>query len=244
MVPFSCKALGRGIKSGLDNVITNRRGLGGRPKTSEVEQREEHILHVAGETFLRFGFDGTTMDAVAEAARISKRTLYARYVDKTALFNAILRDLINRWLAPIDQFQSGQGALKDTLLALARHLTNVSLTPQSVSVNRIIISEAQRRPEFGRLANELGRKPAIQAITTILRRHCAELHPIDPDIAAEQFLSLTIDRNLRLAYLGIMVDAEQIELWVRASVELFSMGVIRQNHVGAIRIDECDDAQP
>lgn len=41
-------------------------------------------------------------------------------------------------------------------------------------------------------------------------------------MAAEQFLSLAVDRNLRLACLGLAVDAEH---WVRASVDLFLAGV-------------------
>lgn len=234
------------INSGAKNVMRNRadrHGCGGRPKTSELEQREEHILRAAGETFLHFGFDATTMDAVAEAARISKRTLYARYADKTILFNAILRDLIGRWLTPIDQFQSGQGELKETLLALARYLTTFALTPQSVSVNRIIISEAPRLPEFGRLVDEVGRKPAIRAIAAILRRHRAELRPTDLDLAAEQFMSLTVDRNLRLAYLGIKNDAEEVETWARTSVELFLAGVTRQTPAKAERVGESSVAE-
>jgi TetR/AcrR family transcriptional regulator, mexJK operon transcriptional repressor len=163
------------------------------------------------------------MDAVAEAARISKRIIYARYPEKTVLFNTVLRDLINCWLIPIEQFQFGQGGLKDTLLALARYLTTFALTPQCVSVNRIIIAEAQRQPEFGRLANEAGRKPAIRAIVSILRRHHTELQPIDLHIAAEQFMSLAVDSNLRLAYLGIKVSPPQIEQWARAAVDLFSV---------------------
>lgn len=204
------------------------RSRGGRPKNTEIEQREKHLLRIAGETFLRFGFDGTTMDAVAEAAQISKRTLYVRYADKTILFNAVLRDLINRWLIPIDQFQSEHGELKDKLLALARYLTTFALTPQSVNVSRIIISEAQRWPEFGRLANEAGRKPVLQAIVSFLRQHDAELRPLDLEMAAEQFMSLAVDSNLRRAYLGITISVEQIELWVRASVDLFVAGVKRQ----------------
>lgn len=197
----------------------------GRPKLIEVEQREEHILRIAGETFLTSGFDGTSMDAVAEAARISKRTLYSRYSDKTALFNAVLRDLINRWLIPIDELQTQRGALRETLLELARYLTTFALTRQSVEVYRVIISEAQRRPEFGRLANDVGRKPALQAIAAILRQHQSELRPLDFDMAGEQFMSLTIDNSLRQAHLGIKISSERIELWVRASVDLFLAGV-------------------
>ena len=57
--------------------------------------------------FMKHGFDGTSIDAVAEAASMSKRTVYARYRDKNELFSAVLRDLIDRWLVPINQFQLG-----------------------------------------------------------------------------------------------------------------------------------------
>lgn len=204
-------------------------GRRGRPKASEVAQREEHILQAAGEMFLRCGFDATTMDAIAEVARISKRTLYERYSDKTVLFTAVLRDLISRWLVPIDQFKYDRHELKEALLALARYLTTSALTSQTVSVHRIIISQAQHRPEFGHLANEAGRKPAIQTITSILRRHQAELRRIDLDVAAEQFMSLTVDNSLRLASLGIKVKQKDIEQWVQSSVDLFLMGVKRSS---------------
>jgi AcrR family transcriptional regulator len=213
----------------------DRHSRGGRPKIAETEQRDEHILCAAGETFLRFGFDGTSMDAVAEAARISKRTLYARYPDKTRLFKAVLRDLINRWLIPIDQFESEHGELEDTLLALARHLTAFALTPQCVGVGRIIIAESERHPEFGRLGNEAGKRHAIHAIVSILRRHQTELRPLDLDMAAEQFMSLAVDTNLRQAYWGMKPSAEQIERWVRASVDLFLAGIKRRDSSNAAR---------
>lgn len=201
---------------------TGRDGRGGRPKAIELEQRDEHILCVAGETFLNFGFDGTTMDAVAHAARISKRTLYARYADKTVLFDAVLRDLIDRWLVSIEEFEASQGPLRDRLIALARYLATGALTPQSVSVNRILICEGQRQPGFLHLAYEAGRKPAIRLIVSILRQHERELRPVDLELSAEQFLSLAIDRNLRLAFLGLSVDAEQ---WVHSAVDLFLTGI-------------------
>lgn len=199
----------------------------GRPRLEEIEGRHQLILEAAGEMFLRLGFDGTTMDAVAEAARISKRTLYARYPDKAVLFNAVLRDLIRRWLTPIEQVQSKHGRLRETLLELAHYLTTFSLTPQCISINRIIISEAQRRPEFGQLANEAGRKPAISAIVSILRKHNAELRSANLEMAAEQFMSLAVDNNLRLAYLGIITSPNQIEQWVQSSVELFLKGMLK-----------------
>jgi AcrR family transcriptional regulator len=199
---------------------------GGRPKASEAEERDRHILEVAGETFLHFGFDGTTMDAVAEKARISKRTLYARHRDKTALFNAVLGALIGRWLVPIDRFQCGQSRLKETLLALARYLTTFALTPQSVGVTRIIIAESVRQPEFGRLALESGRKPAIRVIASILRQYRTDLRAVDLNGAAEQFMNLAVDGHLQLACLGIRLTRRQIEDRTKAAVELFLSGLL------------------
>ncbi len=80
---------------------------GGRPTRGEAERRQEHLIETAGAMFMKFGFDGTSIDAVAEAACMSKRTVYARYRDKNELFSAVLRNLIDRWLVPINQFQLG-----------------------------------------------------------------------------------------------------------------------------------------
>lgn len=212
----------------MPRIEANRTALkprcSGRPKVTEIEQRDAHILQVAGETFLHAGFDGTTMDAVTEAARISKRTLYARYADKTILFNAVLHDLIRRWFCPVDQLQFEHGELRDTLLALARYLTTSALSPQAIGINRIIISEAQRRPEFARLANDAGRKPAIRVIASILRHHQTELRPMDLDMAAEQFMCLAVDSNLHRAHLGVRIGRRRIQQWVCAAVDLFLTG--------------------
>src|SRR5262249_51641127 len=110
------------------------------------------------------------------------------------------------------------------LLEIGRHLLTSALAPQAVSLHRIIIAEAERRPEFGRLANSEGRQPAIHAIARALRRHAPILRVDDFDRAAEQFMSLVIDTSLRLAALGIRSGSVSIEDRVRAAVDLFLNG--------------------
>jgi len=182
---------------------------------------------------MQLGFDGTSMEAVAQAARISKRTLYARYADKSALFSEVLGDLVRRWMVPIARFESEQDKLEDVLLALARHLTASSLTPESVSVNRVIIFESQRRPEIGRLADTAARNPAIAAIAAILSRRGSELRVTDYRMAAEQFLSLTVGHSVHLANFGIKLTPDEIDRRVRAAVDLFLSGARRCDLSGA-----------
>src|SRR5260370_28089869 len=112
---------------------------GGRPTRGEAERRQEHLIETAGAMFMKFGFDGTSIDAVAEAACMSKRTVYARYRDKNELFSAVLRNLIDRWLVPINRFQSINADLDPMLGEIARHLLTSALAPQAVRLHPIII---------------------------------------------------------------------------------------------------------
>lgn len=214
---------------GTASTLTKLRavtGRGGRPTVADAQRRQAYLIEVAGAMFMKLGFDGTSIDAVAEAAAMSKRTVYARYRDKDELFSAVLRDLIERWLVPITRFQSSDAELEPMLLAIARHLLTSALAPQAVSLHRIIIGEAERRPEFGRLAYSEGRQAGVRAIAAALERHRARLRVDDLEHAAEQFMSLVIDSSLRRAALGIRRDRD-IEARIRAAVDLFLNGARR-----------------
>ena len=174
--------------------------------------------------FMSRGFDGTSIDAVAEAAGMSKRTVYARYRDKNELFSAALRELIERSLVPFKQFNPSTSQLEPALMAIGRHLLSIALTPRSVGLYRILVAEAERRPELARLAHAEGRRQAIRGIAATLRRHADELRVRDLDHAAEQFLSLVVDSSLRSAAFGLGSGAADIDTKVRAAVDLFLNG--------------------
>jgi AefR-like transcriptional repressor, C-terminal domain len=143
------------------------------------------------------------------------------------LFEAALRDLIDRWVAPIAQIRCDHSDLREALTALARYLTTVTLTPQSIAINRILVSESIRRPEFAKLAEESGRKVAVRTIASILRRHETELKRVDFDMAAEQFICLTLDDRFRIAMLNIHTSSKKVERWVASCVDLFLRGIGR-----------------
>src|SRR6476660_5730663 len=69
---------------------------GGRPSRAASEQLGELILDAATQMFLANGFGATSIDAVAQHLRMSKRTLYHRFPDKEALFAAVVHRIIDR----------------------------------------------------------------------------------------------------------------------------------------------------
>ena len=67
-----------------------RRHSGGRPSQGEAIKRDERLIAIAASMFMERGFEGTSIDAVAEAAGVGKATLYARYKGKlTGTFGSL-----------------------------------------------------------------------------------------------------------------------------------------------------------
>lgn len=181
---------------------------------------------------MEHGFDGTSIDAVAQAAGVSKPTLYARYRDKRALFKAVLEERIRAWLAPLStaaEVQALQAEPRDAeavLDELSRSLLAHVQAPGAAALTRCIVAQAIQFPELAQLAYEEGWLRAISAVGRLLEVLVAQGQVVvhDAEIAADLFLNLVIGRSSRLALYGIEVDPEAQEKRRRAAVTLFLAG--------------------
>lgn len=205
-----------------------RRHSGGRPSHDEAIKRDERLIAIAASMFMERGFEGTSIDAVAEAAGVGKATLYARYKDKGELFAAVLQRKIDRWLAQNETAEeAATGRIEDVLLALARRTIAGALTPEAVAINRIVMAELARFPTLAKLVHEQGWQRSNAAVAALLDRFAkaGQIEVEDTTVAADLFLSLVIGRQTRMAMLGIETDPEQVDQRVQAAVKLFLDGV-------------------
>ena len=62
----------------------------GRPPKGLAGAVEERILAAASKVFLERGFEGASVEEIAEVARSGKPTIYARFPGKEALFTAVV----------------------------------------------------------------------------------------------------------------------------------------------------------
>ncbi len=196
-------------------------------------RRDARLLQVATELFMERGFDGTSIDAVAETAGVSKPTVYARYRDKRDLFAAVLRGRIARWLAPLSAAAEAQAnevrpkGIRTTLHELSRQLLAQSLVPEAATVQRILAAQAVQFPELAHLAHEEGWLRAIRSVANLLRQFAArdEIKVADPELAADLFLNLVLGHSKRLALYGLAIDPKTEERHRQAGVELFLNGL-------------------
>jgi TetR/AcrR family transcriptional repressor of mexJK operon len=168
-------------------------------------RKHRGIMEAATALFLRDGYQGTSMDAVAAAAEVSKQTVYAHFTDKTTLFTAIVENTLDRTGGPI---RTEIAALRDTadlrtdLRDLARGYLDAVMRPQVLALRRMIIGEAARQPGPARVY--YGRAP--ESTLAALAESFAHLdgrgllRAPDPAVAADHFaflvLGLPLDKAL------------------------------------------------
>jgi len=110
---------------------------GGRPTQDVAARLGEHILDIALEQFVERGAEGASMDAIAAAARVSKRTLYSRYGSKLGLLiEALKRSHDNRWKPIVAA--SASGSPRERLMQTARKMLDLSLKPDIIGLEDLV----------------------------------------------------------------------------------------------------------
>jgi TetR/AcrR family transcriptional repressor of mexJK operon len=144
-------------------------------------QAKRDAIHAAAQAlFLRHGFAGTSMDAIALAANVSKQTLYRYYQNKEALFVAVLEQLAldhlaePALLAARDMPMDSRTALEHALTLWAQLSITHILQPAYVGLLRLLIAELPRFPQLGaRFFQAVPQQGAafLRALLESARRH-------------------------------------------------------------------------
>lgn len=201
---------------------------GGRPSIADAEKLADHILDAAAQLFFTSGYGETTIEAVAQRARISKRTFYHRFDDKSALFSAFVHRTIERMRPPANVPLLQGADLAAMLRGLADLILRAALSPPAIQLHRLIVAESSRFPQLAKaVTNEGTNEEGIRLIAGALERETSagKLKLDDPTFAAQQFIAMVIALPQRRAMgLGTPMTAAELEAWSRDVVNLFLNG--------------------
>ena len=172
--------------------------------------------------FLRNGFAATSIEAISVKAGVSKRTLYARFPDKDAVFLAVVHRLIGTWLTGFDTAVEGAPSLETALLAAGRHMLAVALTPSALALHRLVVAEAGRFPDLAVALRDGGARVGIERLCRLLQRHRPDASPGHLAFLAEQFQHLVLaGPQARALGLGDRLDDDALAAWCQASAIMF-----------------------
>lgn len=134
------------------------------PRLSREAQRERNsqaILEGAWKTFCEKGYEGVTLDAVAEYAGVSRMPVYWLFGDKQNLFFELWKKVIAEILLQMGQRMRAGAPLRSNLESLAKFATDSRTKPESPhaeSLFFVVQTIALSRPDIAekllRISNE------------------------------------------------------------------------------------------
>lgn len=179
--------------------------LSRRARRAGAKRRD--ILRAAKAVFLKSGFGGATMDAVAECAGASKMTVYRHFHDKEALFAGVITELCEQ-IGGDDLNTLRERTPRDALREFGRKTMSILFAPETIELHRMVIAECQRFPKLGRFFYQSGPQASIDALARYFSANKG--HPAlkvsNPRRSAEEFLEL-----LRgYAHLRVMLGLQRV----------------------------------
>ena len=199
----------------------------GRPTREQAQARHHALLNTALDQFLAKGFELATIEAIAQEVGMTKRTVYARYPDKVALFQAAVDLAIERYTVPQEQIEAtDRGDLVQTLVAIAWLRVEQVLTTNGLRLQRIINAESYRFPDLFTRSYEQTGLPTVHFLTAVLDREtrAGALAIAQPAKAANVFMSMVVGGPVRSIVLGTGMERDEIDARIRYAVSLFLDG--------------------
>jgi TetR/AcrR family transcriptional repressor of mexJK operon len=203
------------------------RSSGGRPRDPA---KDRAILARARDIFFERGFNGAAMEEVAARAGVSKVTLYKRFADKEALFEAVVRREVDRMAEDFEAWPYADGSLAEQLDAYGSILLRFLFSTQHLLLNRMLSNEFAAKPDMARRFYDAG-PGACRARLAALLAQAADRGEIVIDnssMAAADIFSLWtgwLQKELDFGMRSPPIPGELIDERVQRGTRLFLKAV-------------------
>lgn len=189
--------------------------------------KRDAILAAASLVFISHGFEGASIELVAQKAGAARRTVYNQFPEgKKQLFHAVAARMWRSF--PVMDIATDEEALGDPAAGLRRIGYGIAAfwqPPLAIAFLRMIIGEASRFPDLMHSFFEVGKTPAVTAVTNYIaelgRRGILSIS--DQHMAARHFLGLVDETVLWMRVMGdskSLTEAETHEV-VEQAVAIF-----------------------
>ncbi|MGG7566185.1 TetR/AcrR family transcriptional regulator [Rhodovulum sp. DZ06] len=179
-----------------DAEVQTRRPRG-RPKVMPDAEQARIILENAERLFLEQGFSGATMNDIAAACRMSKRTLYRLFPSKTEMFAELVRRHRKR-MVDLSEIPDDMPIAQALRRAMSADLDEGAARSR-VHLLRMVMMEAERTPDIARVVQREAAGGARPELAEFLAKRAerGEIVIPDADRAAEMLIDLVYGALIR-----------------------------------------------
>lgn len=165
--------------------------IGGKTKPRRKSPKRAAVIEAATEEFLAYGFSGTSMDRIAEAANVSKRTVYDHFPSKEGLFQAIIDEILQRVDEVPAHEYSDKDDLGEQLLRIGTTFAETITSRAFMKLSRVVVSRFIQSPEWAQSTLKAHARLRQDMIAFFSAgKKAGRLRVDDPEKAAAQFCGL------------------------------------------------------
>ncbi|MET4449237.1 AcrR family transcriptional regulator [Bradyrhizobium sp. GM2.2] len=200
----------------------------GRPQLRPDDETRQIIYEAARHEFAANGYAATSTETVARGAGVSTKTLYRLVPNKAALFEGMVSDRLDRFLADFNLQVPEDADIEAGLNAALMAYADLGLDPDVIGLQRIILQETAQFPDLAAAFYNNGIVRTTAALSNWLRlqinRRLIDLD--NPEEAAGILIGMVASAPQRAAlYGGVPLPSRaQLKARVRKCVTLFLNG--------------------
>jgi TetR/AcrR family transcriptional regulator of autoinduction and epiphytic fitness len=171
--------------------MKNRRGSNDAGSQAGAGGSREVIVNAAQRLFLEHGFGAVSMDELAAAAGVARRTLYNQFASKEEIFREMLPRVSHQLEDALPPGIETQGDVEDVLRLIARAILDLHRRPSYLGLFRMVVADARQFPWIGEAFAAV-----MDPLTERLERYLAYLTSMgildcrNPTLAAHQFTGM------------------------------------------------------
>jgi AcrR family transcriptional regulator len=200
----------------------------GRLSAEATAELEDRLLDAAEAIFLDQGFASATVDAIARTANVTRKTLYARYVDKRDILAAVIARVIDRSISVPHLKQPSAGDAREQLMQLAQGLVAFVSSPVTAGLSRLVFAEGHKTPELIPVLNDLYDREiaTVEAALASLKDQGALPRLRDTRLDAVIFIEMVSSTARMRGMLGpaAAMPRKRADAYVAEAVDLFLRG--------------------
>jgi AcrR family transcriptional regulator len=133
----------------MAEIDTNKeRRCRGRPQVRCDDETRQIIFDAARHEFAANGYAATSTDMIARRAGVSTKTLYRLIPNKAALFDGMVTDRLDRFLADVNLQAVDHADIEEALYAALMACANLALDPEVVALQRMVLQETGKSSDI------------------------------------------------------------------------------------------------
>jgi TetR/AcrR family transcriptional repressor of mexJK operon len=198
---------------------------------AKPKAKEQEVLDVATAYFLRHGYQGASINAMARSSGISKESIYRYFSSKKQLFEAVIgrelieyRNVMTRLDATLKTMD-----LRTALITIADTVLGVITTDRTLALRHLIFEEARRSPDVGQHYYQIGPEQAYAVLEKVFTSRNAD-SDFEAAVLSRHFVALISWRIMleRECAVSAAPTKPQLRQWAEGIVDDFMKAFLRQ----------------